>query len=725
MGKILTFFFSFFALSLTGQTATWQQFYGNSTINGLAARENTILVATNFGLAQLDTLGNKTFYDAVNSGTPFTKAVQVAIDHSGQWWVAHLGGISKYNGSSWTDWDSTQVGLSFYTSNATALNALPDGRIVVGTSSRGCAIFENAGWNVFNQANSGLPSNYIRDIALGNDGKIYFATSAGLAILDGSNWTVFNSANTGITGFNDVKSVAVTSTGVIWVTSTLRFAKQEAGVWTEYTAASIGLTGVGFPGDVLVDGQDRLWLSFSKSISVLDGAVWTHYPEGNIGCTLPLSIGLKIKLAMDGAGQLWTSACGLTRFNGQNWDKFDFGNATLPAGQLFAITQDTTGNMWFAGSVGIAKKEGDTWQSFGPAELGLSEPSVMYTGHADAHGNVWFGVGTGEILRFDGTDWTLFDTTFVTFPDFYSYWSIASAPDGSVWFSLVPPNFFASRLARYKNGEWTFFTPDNAPLAPNYDIVGIAVESDNTAWFVANDRLLKYDGANWESFNPANSGLPFTVIRYMDLAPDGAVWLATNAGLARFDGTDWTTLTTGNSGIPSDNVYRVTFDRAGGMYVGYDPDVKAANCAVFRGGEWAELLPTGYEAGFLSRPWPFFTDRDNRFWFSNWNDAGVFLYDPVLVKTNDPARPDQQLTLFPNPASNVLYIQMPGLENQRVQIRVTDPSGRLAYQQTAAVHANLLTLDLPAEWPAGLYYVETFGEQGERQSGRFVRAMQR
>ena len=83
------------------------------------------------------------------------------------------------------------------------------------------------------------------------------------------------------------------------------------------------------------------------------------------------------------------------------------------------------------------------------------------------------------------------------------------------------------------------------------------------------------------------------------------------------------------------------------------------------------------------------------------------------------------MTIFPNPASDVLYVQLPDWASQEVQLSVTDAYGRMLYRQTSKADSEQLTLVLPTDWPAGVYYLEATNEQGERQTGRFVRAVQR
>ncbi len=99
---------------------------------------------------------------------------------------------------------------------------------------------------------------------------------------------------------------------------------------------------------------------------------------------------------------------------------------------------------------------------------------------------------------------------------------------------------------------------------------------------------------------------------------------------------------------------------------------------------------------------------------------------PIEARQADSGVASVELALFPNPASDVLFVQLPSAWSaQRAQLRVTDAYGRQLLRQTATAETNLLTLELPIDWPTGIYYLEAINEQGERQTGRFVRAAQK
>jgi len=43
------------------------------------------------------------------------------------------------------------------------------------------------------------------------------------------------------------------------------------------------------------------------------------------------------------------------------------------------------------------------------------------------------------------------------------------------------------------------------------------------------------------------------------------------------------------------------------------------------------------------------------------------------------------------------------------------------FEQISNRVSSLLKLELPADWPAGVYFLEAVNEKGERQTGRLVR----
>lgn len=724
------------SLALTAQNDTWTYFAPPPDLTSQAARGNNILIGTlGAGIVRFDTLGNRTVFNTDNSAMPSDTITYLVIDAAENWWMIQAGGFSRFDGVSTQTWSLAQMGLPANTL-VREMKVAPDSSLYV-VSDNGVAIFKNGVWSVLNTSNSGLPSNNVWDVAFSPDGKRYFATTgSGVVVQDGTNWTSYTTANTGISLFNNVFSVAFTTEGVLWAVggttlgAAIRLAKFEAGTWTGFTPVNIGITPAVPLRKLTAGSAGQLYLTTSSTVSILHQGTWTHYRAQEIGCAPNGTIAP----VEDGAGHIWVfTSCQLARFDGQTWQQFSVGLPGSPDGTFFdGIAEGSDGSIWmgtYEGGYVARLKDDDSWEQYLPTNYGATNSRVTSIQGAP-DGKMWFGLENSEILRYADGDWTFFDTCAAYFPDNFVI-TAATAPNGDQWFSFgpssSPPTAPFDGLARYSaDGQWQFFSAANAPLVTGY-IRKILFEANGTAWFATTFvGILRYKNGVWDTLTVSNSGLPSNRVHYLAQAPDGAIWAATaDSGLARFDGQNWTTLNTSNSGLPSDVTSRIAFDKAGGMYVGYVPETPGtpgARAVVLRGGIWTELVPPGWENSSNDELDAFVVDSKNRLWFAEFYDPGVYRYDPMLVNTNDVFSSSGEMRVFPNPASDVLYLQTPNWENQQIQLRVTDTFGRLMFQLNSTSNAGVLTLPLPTDWPVGIYYLEAISEKGERQTGRFLRA---
>ncbi len=80
------------------------------------------------------------------------------------------------------------------------------------------------------------------------------------------------------------------------------------------------------------------------------------------------------------------------------------------------------------------------------------------------------------------------------------------------------------------------------------------------------------------------------------------------------------------------------------------------------------------------------------------------------------------LLLFPNPATDLLQVDLSAWQDQSVRLQVTDALGRLLLdERTVGSAGQMHVLDLPKAWPPGVYCLTVMGANGEREAGRFVK----
>lgn len=74
------------------------------------------------------------------------------------------------------------------------------------------------------------------------------------------------------------------------------------------------------------------------------------------------------------------------------------------------------------------------------------------------------------------------------------------------WFALA-----GAGLAKFDGQNWTVFDTSNSPL-PHNDHSGLAVDPDGNMWSGTEGGLAKFDGTAWTIYTRSNSALPGTPV---------------------------------------------------------------------------------------------------------------------------------------------------------------------------------------------------------------------
>jgi sugar lactone lactonase YvrE len=246
---------------------------------------------------------------------------------------------------------------------------------------------------------------------------------------------------------------------------------------------------------------------------------------------------------------------------------------------------------------------GDEWQLVEQPTKVFAEP-IHWEVVAAPGGGVYLGSGhdgppspTSGVYFTDGTTWELFPqdftcgslavdtagTLWATCPDFLTRlvdgrWvdvaegstaqSVATGPDGSVWFTTFSAP--AYELWRSDGNGWSSVAPCADCQGPR-SIVG--VDSEGAAWVARGgcglEGLTRFDPATGDGENVDVSG-----VRDVAFAPDGSVWMAlpcdgapSSAGVVRYMNGDIRLFTTAD-GLPTNIVQAVEIGPDGSVYVG-------------------------------------------------------------------------------------------------------------------------------------------------------------
>jgi ligand-binding sensor domain-containing protein len=210
-------------------------------------------------------------------------------------------------------------------------------------------------------------------------------------------------------------------------------------------------------------------------------------------------------------------------------------NSVLPWDMTRAISIDTNNVVWLGTDNGIVKIENNKFSVLTPKNSALrarkNETTIMNS-DVDIYNNKWFADNAENVYKFDGTKWTVFDSTNSPIK-----WTTGVYADkmGNAWFALYEKFPQTKGFAKYSPaGEWTVINTENSKM-PRNDVLDFAInEKTNTIWFSINRAgVSQFDGKNWATFSPDNSKVPSTYIQSIAVDKDGNVWCATFAGLLK------------------------------------------------------------------------------------------------------------------------------------------------------------------------------------------------
>ena len=310
--------------------------------------------------------------------------------------------------------------------------------------------------------------------------------------------------------------------------------------------------------DILEDRQGNLWIAtiIGEGICRYDGGTFTVFtpddglPDGNV-----------LALAEDQEGALWigTNAGGLGRYDGETFTIFTHAD-NLPAGRMQSMLVDRDGNTWFTTDLGgVGRYDGEQFEHF-TIDDGLVE-SLRREIFEDRDGVLWLGSINGlrryNPRREDGETFT----EYIPVPGMVDgqIRTITQDRNGDLWFGTAKGD-----LIRYDGMQ---FTTVSAPGELGEDINSIVEDEEGNLWIATvMGGVSRYDGERFERFTDLH-GLAGNNVHDLLVDREGMLWVGAWGGLSRYDGGRFTNLTV-HDGLPSNGVMSISEDREGTLWVG-------------------------------------------------------------------------------------------------------------------------------------------------------------
>ncbi|MBN1782411.1 choice-of-anchor D domain-containing protein [bacterium] len=378
-----------------------------------------------------------TTYQAGVLGFPANDIRCIAVDALNVPWVGTgSGGLTTFPGTSWVTYNETGV-PELPNNNIQSLLIDTDNAKWVGTSE-GLAKLAGTLWTSgFNTSNSGLPDQYVRQIAPRHlAGGMWMNTGSDLALYDGLSWQIQNS-ETSVLPNTFYSHIMTDNTDRLFVGTEGLGAYLYNGVsWQTFTTGSSQI-----PSDYILSGDvdidNTIWIGTENGLGKLVGTTWTVYNSQN---TIGLQDNYIPKVKTDLNGTVWMASetFGLTVFDpisetasaaptglaatyiqdmdvdnenrlwvatdiglwvliGQNWGLYTTDNSRLPTDFIRAVAVSPIGNVWIGTSQGLVKfAPGDT-AVYDISNSGLIDNNIQDIGF-DMNGDIWIGTERGLAL---------------------------------------------------------------------------------------------------------------------------------------------------------------------------------------------------------------------------------------------------------------------------------------------------------------------------------------
>ncbi|MGZ3866716.1 MAG: two-component regulator propeller domain-containing protein [Bacteroidia bacterium] len=175
-------------------------------------------------------------------------------------------------------------------------------------------------------------------------------------------------------------------------------------------------------------------------------------------------------------------------------------------------------------------------------------------------------------------------------------------------------------VLRFDDTNWSVFDTSNSPLP--YPFQGALTSDTSGNLWVATSRngIMKYDGVNWTIFNTSNSGLPSIYVSAI-YADGNIIWISTNVGISKFDGVNWVNYNTSNSNISSFSTIGFCKDRLGNLWLLQPDGIQKFNGSTFSS---YNINNTNLQNAFLNG---IAADTNNIIWVTCSSQG----YNPVIL----------------------------------------------------------------------------------------------
>ena len=470
-------------------------------------------------------------YTSMNSGLYRDIVNDITVDTYGNVWFGYYGSgnLSRFNGISWKlymDYDNS-------TSSVYNLKSDNNGDVYGYVASVLIQYKRNLDTLIRRDDDPGDGSSPIgvdinnkvwttRGDYANNNIKLFKNSST-------TNWTTYN-----LTGLNlEVNSIYFDNLNTAWLTGYWGFnsfisnkglVRYNGSAFNLYTKENAGLLNNQTNDVIKGRNINQLIISHNDGISILDTLQKTSkvYSAFNSG----LSYDAYTDVFIDSKNNKWIpSSFGVQKLLSNNIDWVYYSNDSLKYFDNYYATnicEDKLGNIWLLKNYdGVSMISANKILNFEKTQISQNTSSLVKIA-ADKNGNVFVSYSDGEIVKYNGTTWSVFTKNINSSSNLLTIDSL-----GNIW---TDSYIFPYRgLSKYNGTSWTNY---NSPIS-QFSPTNIFCDRYNRIWLCFIDSgVTCFDGQVWKTYNKTNSNILSNNVSSIYVDSLGKVWFGTDKGVS-------------------------------------------------------------------------------------------------------------------------------------------------------------------------------------------------
>lgn len=449
-------------------------------------------------------------------GLPSNKITALVQTSDGYMWIGTFEGLVRFDGVSFTSYDSSTV-PEMRDSSVTCLYEAGDGTLWIGHPSGAVTAWRDGVFTPY-PPRPDWKANVIKGIGRDARGDIWVWDDAGdLARLrDG----LVLKPEPGLAA--GVRQMTCSRQGLIWVTSRGRLSVLDQG---ELSLVPLDPRMNNYIQGVCASGDGSLWVVAEGKLWKWDGRQWTgSFGELAIG-TAPMQALIELS---DGRLVAGTSDHGAVVVKPAPWEEKLLWRATgFASDWVISVTEDHEGGLWIGtGGAGLFRSRQDVVTMMAPPDAWQGRTMLGVT--PAAGGGFWAGTEGAGLYRWDGREWQNHAREAGIRNPYL--WAVTEDGKGRLWFGTGGGGLYRATGAGFT-------------VAPGFDVVAphmkaISPSRRGGLWVGSLHGLVYYENET-PTWIKGTAGQPLRDVRVVLEQPDGSLWVGCNgAGLFQVNGAD-------------------------------------------------------------------------------------------------------------------------------------------------------------------------------------------